>query len=110
MMCVLIYRSTYWQIGIRAGLPLLGCQQDRTKKGQRDALALPCCIAAQRRSEPVLSEVEGLLSIALSFVEQSRFYHPLFAQNKNGLLFDNKVVPFWIIILMLFFSKWALFR
>src|SRR3970040_854216 len=44
-----------------------------------------------------------LLSIALSFVEQSRFYHPLFAQNKNGLLFDNKVVPFWIIILMLFF-------
>jgi len=35
-----------------------------------------------------------LLSIALSFVERSRFYHPLFVQDKNGLLFNNKVVPF----------------
>jgi hypothetical protein len=51
-----------------------------------------------------------LLSIALSFVEHSRFYHPLFAEDENGLLFVNKVVPFSLIILMSFFSKWALFR
>jgi hypothetical protein len=37
-------------IGFRAGLALLGYQQGRTKKGQSDCLALPCCIAAQRRS------------------------------------------------------------
>jgi hypothetical protein len=35
-----------------------------------------------------------LLSIALSSVRQSRFYHPLFVQDKNGLLFNNKVAPF----------------
>jgi hypothetical protein len=52
-----------------------------------------------RLSRPVLlysrSTTLGLLlSIALSFVERSRFYHPFFAKNKNGLLFNNKVVPF----------------
>jgi hypothetical protein len=51
-----------------------------------------------------------LLSIALSFVERSRFYHPFFVQDKNGLLFVDKVVPFSLIILMSVFSKWVLFR
>jgi hypothetical protein len=51
-----------------------------------------------------------LLSIALSFVEQARFYHSLFAEDKNGLLFVNKVVPFSLIILMSVCSKWTLFR
>jgi len=45
---------------IASGLP---AGQDA--KGQEDLLILPSCIAAQRRSEPVLSEVEGLLSVAL---------------------------------------------
>jgi len=27
--------------------------------------------------------------LALSFVERSRFYHPLFVHDKNGLLFNN---------------------
>src|SRR3990170_6761666 len=53
---------------IASGLP---AGQDA--KGQEDLLILPSCIAAQRRSEPVLSEVEGLLSVALSFVEQLDF-------------------------------------
>jgi len=66
-------------------------------------------------SRPVLlysrsTTLESLLSVALSFVERTKFYHPLPAVNQNGLLFDYKVVPFWIIILMLFLSKWALFR
>ena len=52
----------------------------------------------------------GLLSIALSSVGQSRFYHPLFADDKNGLLFVSKMVPFLIIILMSQLSKWVLFR
>ena len=72
---------------------------------------------AERWSRPALlysrsTALELLLSMALreASVGQSRFYHPLFAEDKNGLLFDNKVVPFLIIILMLFFSKWVLFR
>jgi hypothetical protein len=53
----------------------------------------------ERLSRPALlysrSTTLGLLlSIALSFVERLRFYHPLFVQDKNGLLFNNKVVPF----------------
>jgi hypothetical protein len=36
----LIYRLAYPQIGIRAGLPHLGCQQDRTKKDS--AMLSPC--------------------------------------------------------------------
>jgi len=68
-----------------------------------------------RLSRPVLlysrsTTLESLLSVALSFVERTKFYHPLPAVNQNGLLFDYKVVPFWIIILMLFLSKWVLFR
>lgn len=51
-----------------------------------------------------------LLSIALSFVERSRFYHPFRAEDKNGLLFVYKVVHFSLIILMSVFSKWVLFR
>ena len=69
MIQLTVYGSACLQAGIRAGLSLLGCQQGRRQKGQEDFLSLPCCIAAQRRSEPVLSEVEGLLSVALSFVE-----------------------------------------
>jgi hypothetical protein len=38
--------------------------------------------------------LESLLSVALSFIGHSRFYHPLFVQVKNGLLSNNKVVPF----------------
>jgi len=69
----------------------------------------------EQLSRPVLlysrsTALELLLSIALSSVGQSRFYHPLFVQDKNGLLFDNKVVPFWIIILMSQLSKWVLFQ
>jgi hypothetical protein len=70
-----------------------------------------------RLSRPVLlysrsTALELLLSIALreAFVERSRVYHPLFVQDKNGLLFVYKVVPFSLIILMSVFSKWALFR
>jgi len=55
----------------------------------------------ERLSRPVLlyshSTTLGLLlSIALreAFVERLRFYHPLFVHDKNGLLFNNKVVPF----------------
>jgi hypothetical protein len=60
---------------------------------------------AERLSRPALlysrsTTLESLLSVALSFVERTKFYHPLFAKNKNGSLFDNKVVPFLIIILM----------
>jgi len=70
---------------------------------------------AERLSRPALlysrsTALESLLSVALSSVRQSRFYHPLFVQDKNGLLFNNKVVPFLIIILMSVFSKWVLFR
>ena len=70
---------------------------------------------AERLSRPALpysrpAALELLLSIALSSVGQSRFYHPLFAEDKNGLLFVNKVVPFSLIILMSVLSKWALFR
>ncbi len=50
MMRALVFRVAYRLIGFRAGLSLLGCQQDRTKKGQCDCLALSCCIAAQQRS------------------------------------------------------------
>jgi len=54
--------------------------------------------------------LESLLSVALSFIGQSRFYHPLLAEDKNGLLFNSKVVPFLMIILMSQLSKWVLFR
>ena len=69
----------------------------------------------ERLSRPALlysrsTALESLLSVALSSVRQSRFYHPLFVQDKNGLLFNNKVVPFLIIILMSVFLKWVLFR
>jgi len=52
-----------------------------------------------RLSRPVLlysrsTALELLLSIALSSVRQSGFYHPLFVHDENGLLFNNKVVPF----------------
>jgi len=65
MIQLTVYGSACLQAGIRAGLSLLGCQQGRRQKGQEDFLSLPSCIVAQRRSEPVLSEVEGLLSVAL---------------------------------------------
>jgi len=73
MIQLTVYGSACLQAGIRAGLSLLGCQQGRRQKGREDFPSLPCCIAAQRRSEPVLSEVEGLLSVALSFVERLDF-------------------------------------
>jgi len=54
-----------------------------------------------RLSRPVLlysrsTALELLLSIALreASVGQSGFYHPLFVHDENGLLFNNKVVPF----------------
>ena len=52
-----------------------------------------------RLSRPVLlysrsTALESLLSVALSSVRQSEFYHPLFVHDENGLLFNNKVVPF----------------
>lgn len=50
MIRVLVFRVAYRLIGFRAGLSLLGYQQDRTKKGQCDCIALSCCIAAQQRS------------------------------------------------------------
>jgi len=50
MICALVFPLAYRLIGFRAGLSLLGYQQDRTKKGQCDCLALSCCIAAQQRS------------------------------------------------------------
>jgi len=50
MIRALVFRVAYRLIGFRAGLSLLGYQQDRTKKGQCDCLALSCCIAAQQRS------------------------------------------------------------
>jgi hypothetical protein len=50
MIRVLFFQLAYRLIGFRAGLSLLGYQQDRTKKGQCDCLALSCCIAAQQRS------------------------------------------------------------
>lgn len=93
MMYVLVYRSAYRLIGFRAGLSLLGCQQGRTKKGQ-SGLSRPALLYSRSTTLGLL------LSIALSFVERSRFYHPFFAENKNGRLFDSKVVPFLIIILM----------
>jgi len=105
MIRVLVFRVAYRLIGFRAGLSLLGCQQDRTKKGQCDC------------TRPVLlysrsTALELLLSIALreASVRQSGFYHPLFVHDKNGLLFVYKVVPFSLIILMSVFSKWVLFR
>ena len=70
---------------------------------------------AERLSRPALlysrsTALESLLSVALSSVRQSGFYHPLFVHDKNGLLFVYKVVPFSLIILMSVFSKWLLFR
>jgi len=83
---------------IAFGLPA-GQDEKRTERLSRPALLY---------SRSMM--LESLLSVALSFIGQSRFYHPLFAEDKNGLLFVNKVVPFSLIILMSVLSKWALFR
>src|SRR3989337_4124775 len=83
---------------IAFGLPA-GQDEKRTERLSRPALLY---------SRSMM--LESLLSVALSFIAQSRFYHPLLAEDKNGLLFVNKVVPFSLIILMSVLSKWALFR
>jgi len=83
---------------IAFGLPA-GQDEKRTERWSRPALLYSRSTA-----------LELLLSIALSSVRQSGFYHPLFVHDKNGLLFNNKVVPFSLIILMSVFSKWVLFR
>ena len=83
---------------IAFGLPA-GQDEKRTERLSRPALLYSRSTA-----------LELLLSIALSFAERSRFYHPLFVHDKNGLLFVYKVVPFSLIILMSVFSKWVLFR
>lgn len=101
-----VFRLAHRLIGFRAGLSLLGYQQGRTKKGQSGALAPSRPALLYSRS----MTLESLLSVALSFIGQSRFYHPLLAEDKNGLLFDSKVVPFLMIILMSQLSKWVLFR
>jgi len=67
---------------IAFGLPA-GQDEKRTERLSRPALLYSRSMT-----------LESLLSVALSFIGQSRFYHPLFAKNKNGLLFNNKMVPF----------------
>ena len=83
---------------IAFGLPA-GQDEKRTERLSRPALLYSRSMT-----------LESLLSVALSFIGQSRFYHPLLAEDKNGLLFDSKVVPFLMIILMSQLSMWVLFR
>ena len=70
-----------------------GLPAGQDKKGQGGALAPSRPVLLYSRS----TALELLLSIALreASVRQSRFYHPFFVQDKNGLLFNNKVVPFY---------------
>jgi hypothetical protein len=69
-----------------------GLPAGQDEKGQSDCLALPCCIAAQQRSSRSSALLYPLLGIGI--------LSPLFVHDKNGLLFNNKVGTFLIIILM----------